>query len=168
MTIAVLPASFDPITCGHVDIARRSSRLFDRLIVAVYAHPKKNIVFSLEERLSMVRESLVDMERVEVTHFEGLVVDFCRKVDADVLVRGLRAVSDFEYEFQQAGLNRKMLPGLEVICMFANIDYGFLSSSIIKEIAENGGDVSSMVPAPVAQQLAHRFARIPPAIASGG
>lgn len=168
MKVAVLPASFDPITCGHVDIARRAARLFDRLIVAVYAHPKKNTLFPLDERLDMVREALIDVDSIEVSAFEGLVVNFCRQVDADVLVRGLRAVSDFEYEFQQAGLNRKMLPGLEIICMFASIEYGFLSSSIIKEIAENQGDVRSMVPAAVARRLDERFAQMPPTISTGG
>jgi pantetheine-phosphate adenylyltransferase len=163
-----MPASFDPITCGHVDIATRASRLFDRLIVAVYAHPKKDVMFSLEERLAMVRESLAGLEQVQVKSFEGLVVNFCRKEGAGVLVRGLRAVSDFEYEFQQASLNRKMLPGLEVICMFASLEYGFLSSSIIKEIAQNGGDVSSMVPEPVARRLMDRFSLVSPPLASGG
>ena len=168
MRVAVFPASFDPITCGHVDIATRASQLFDRLIVAVYAHPKKDVMFSLEERLAMVRESLETLEQVEVKSFEGLVVNFCRKEGAGVLVRGLRAVADFQYEFQQASLNRKMLPGLEVICMFASMEYGFLSSSIIKEIAQNGGDVSSMVPAPVARRLVDHFSFVSPPLASGG
>jgi pantetheine-phosphate adenylyltransferase len=166
--VAVLPASFDPITCGHVDIATRAAQLFDRLIVAVYAHPKKDVMFSLEERLAMVRESLETLDHVEVKPFDGLVVNFCRQEGATVLVRGLRAVADFEYEFQQASLNRKMLPGLEVICMFASMEYGFLSSSIIKEIAQNGGDVGSMVPAPVARRLANRFSFVSPPLASGG
>lgn len=170
MTVAVLPASFDPITCGHVDIVTRASRLFDRLFVAVYAHPRKrqNTLFSLDERLTFVRESISGLENVEVKPFEGLIVDFCRSVGANVLVRGLRAVSDFEYEYQQAGLNRKMLPGLEVICMFASIEYGFLSSSIIKEIAENGGDVSSMVPPPVLRGLRKRFPPLPASPSTGG
>lgn len=157
MTVAVLPASFDPITCGHVDIATRATRLFDQLIVAVYARPKKNVMFSLSDRVAMVRESLMDLERVEVTTFEGLLVDFARKIGATVEVRGLRAVSDFEYEYQQAALNRTMLPGLEVVSLFPSTEYAFLSSSIVKEIAENGGDVSSMVPPPVARRLAERF-----------
>jgi pantetheine-phosphate adenylyltransferase len=166
--VAVLAASFDPITCGHVDIATRASQLFDHLIVAVYAHPKKDVMFSLEERLAMVRESLAGLEHVEVKSFEGLVVNFCRKEEASVLVRGLRAVADFDYEFQQASLNRKMLPGLEVVCMFASMEYAFLSSSIIKEIAQNGGDVGSMVPTPVARRLMDRFSVVSPPLASGG
>jgi pantetheine-phosphate adenylyltransferase len=157
VTVAVLPGSFDPITCGHVDIATRASRLFERIVIAVNAHPRKNLMFELDERVSMVRESLRNVENVDVASYDGLTVRFAQKVGATVLVRGLRAVSDFESEFQQASLNRKMLPGLEVICMFATVVHAFLSSSIIKEIAENGGDFSSMVPAPVARRLADRF-----------
>lgn len=156
MTIAVLPASFDPITCGHVDIASRASTLFDRLIVAVYAHPRKHLMFSLQEREQMVRDALSDLRNVEVMAFTGLLVDFCRRTNAGVIVRGLRAVSDFEYEFQQASLNRRMLPGLEVVSLFASTEYSFLSSSIIKEIAENGGNVVGLVPSAVAERLAAR------------
>lgn len=168
MTVAVLPASFDPITCGHVDLATRACRLFDRLIVAVYACPKKTPMFSLDERLVMVHESLEGLDRLDIRSFEGLVVDFCREVHADVLVRGLRTVSDFESEFQQATLNRQMLPGLEVIGLFASPQYTVLSSSMIKEIAESGGDVSMMVPAPVVRRLTERLRQSSPFLASGG
>lgn len=168
MTVAVLPASFDPITCGHVDIVTRAARVFDRVVVAVYARPRKNVLFSLEERLALVRESLAHLERVEVVPFDGLVVEFCRQVGAQVLVRGLRAVSDFEAEFQQASMNRKMAPELEVISMFASMPYMFHSSSIIKEIAENGGDVASMVPPPVARKLRERFPPASVQLAPGG
>jgi pantetheine-phosphate adenylyltransferase len=160
VTVAVVPASFDPITQGHVDIVTRASRLFDRIVVGVYAHPRKNVMFSLEERLDMVRASLAHLPGVEVRSYEGLTINFAGDVGATVVVRGLRAVSDFESEFQQAALNRKMSPGLEVISMFASVEYGFLSSSLIKEIAENGGDIAAMVPAPVAQKLAQRFAAV--------
>lgn len=158
MTVAVLPGSFDPITCGHVDTARRAARLFERLVVAVYAHPKKNLMFGLDERVEMVREAVVDLPNVSVTPYDGLTVDLIRTMGADVLVRGLRAVSDFEFEYQQATLNRKLLPSLEVCCMFASVEYSFLSSSIVKEIAENGGDVSSLVPPGVRGRLDERFA----------
>lgn len=167
VTVAVLPASFDPITCGHVDIIARASRLFDQLIVGVFAHPKKQVLFPLEERLTLVKESLAGLDGVKVRSYQGLTVDFCREVGAHVLVRGLRAVMDFEYEYQLAALNRKMLPGLEVVCVFASIEYSFLSSSIVKEIAENGGDVSSMVPLPVAKRLAELFRPAQP-MATGG
>jgi pantetheine-phosphate adenylyltransferase len=168
VTVAVLPASFDPIHCGHVDIATRASRLFDQVIVAVYAQPKKNVLFTLDERVTMVKESLAAIENIDVRSFEGLVVHFARSVDARVLVRGLRAVSDFEYEYQQSALNRQMLPGLEVVSLFASIEDGFLSSSIVKEIAENGGDVSSMVPTPVSLRLAERFAHRSSSAVLGG
>jgi pantetheine-phosphate adenylyltransferase len=167
VTVAVLPASFDPITSGHVDIALRAARLFDRLYVAIYANPnKRNVLFSVEERVRLVRESLAEVSNVEVLAYEGLTVDLCRRLSADVLVRGLRAVSDFEYEYQQATLNRTMMPELEVICFFPNVDYSFLSSTLIKEIAENGGDVSGMVPAPVNRALQERFGRHGPPGAS--
>jgi pantetheine-phosphate adenylyltransferase len=159
VTVAVLPASFDPITCGHVDVITRAARLFERLIVAVYAHThrRKNVLFDLEERLAMVRESVAGLSNVDVLPFDGLIVDFAREQDARVIVRGLRAVSDFEYEFQHANLNRKMAPGLEVICMFASLEYGPLSSSIVKEIAENGGDTREMVPEPVGRRFREIF-----------
>jgi pantetheine-phosphate adenylyltransferase len=163
VTVAVLPASFDPITHGHVDIITRAAQLFDRLIVAVYAHPRKNVMFTLEERVAMVRESLDGVDHVEVRPFEGLLVDFVREIGASVVVRGLRWVSDFEYEFQQAAANRRMMPGLETISMFATTDYVYFSSSIIKEIAENAGDVSSMVPEPVARRFRERFSARAPA-----
>jgi pantetheine-phosphate adenylyltransferase len=159
VTVAVLPASYDPITSGHVDIIKRAAHLFDRLIVAVYAHNrrKKNVLFGLDERLAMVRESLEDVQNADVMPFEGLVVDFAKAQGAQVLVRGLRAISDFEYEYQQANLNRKMSPSLEVISMFASLEYGPLSSSIVKEIAENGGDVKDFVPEPVNRRLREKY-----------
>jgi len=139
VTVAVVPASFDPITQGHVDIVTRASRLFDRIVVGVFARPRKNVMFSLDERVAMVRESLAHLRDIDVVSYDGLTVNLAADVGATVVVRGLRAVSDFESEFQQAALNRKMSPGLEVISMFASVEYGFLSSSLIKEIAENGG-----------------------------
>lgn len=157
MTVAVLPASYDPITRGHVDIATRASLLFDGLVVAVYAYPKKNVMFSIDERVRLVEESLAGVPGITVMAYEGLTVDLCRRIHAGVLVRGLRAVSDFEYEYQQATLNRQMMPDLEVVCMFPSMNYSFVSSSLIKEIAENGGDVRPFVPEPVARALDQRF-----------
>lgn len=168
MTVAALPASFDPITRGHVDIITRAARLFDELYVGVYAHPQKNVLFSLDERVELVRASLAHVARVRVRAYSGLTVDFCRAVGATVLVRGLRAVSDFEHEYQLATMNRRMLPELETLCMFANVEYSFVSSSIIKEIAENGGDVSALVPEPVSRQLKARFPVQPAPLVLGG
>lgn len=163
MTVAVLPATYDPITCGHVDIISRAARMFDRLVVAVYSQrrQRKSVLFGLEERVAMVSEAIAGIGNVEVQPFDGLVVSFARQVGATVLVRGLRAVSDFEYEFQQANLNRQMDPELEVICMFASLEYGPLSSSIVKEIAENGGVVDDFVPPQVARRLRERFSPTP-------
>lgn len=161
MTVAVVPASFDPITYGHVDIVSRAAHLFDRVVVGVFAYPRKNVMFSLDERVEMVQESLSHLRNVEVVPYEGLTVHFAAQVGASVVVRGLRAVSDFESEFQQAALNRKMSPGLEVISMFASVEYGSVSSSLIKEIAANGGDIAALVPGPVARKLAQRFTVLP-------
>jgi pantetheine-phosphate adenylyltransferase len=158
MIRALIAASFDPITNGHVDLIRRASRLFDELIVAVYAHPKKNVLFALEERVAMVQEALVDLPNIRVSPFAGLLVDYAREVGAKVLVRGLRATSDFDYEFQITSMYRKMEPELEVMFFLADIRYTFLSSSIVKEIAELGGDVSDLVPSSVLRRLGTRFA----------
>lgn len=166
MTVAVLPASFDPITSGHVDIANRASRLFDRLVVAVFTHPKKNLMFPVEERVAMVSESLSHLDNVEVTPFSGLLVDFARQVGATVEVRGIRTTTDFEYEYQQSVLNRSMYPGFDVISLFPSPEFAAISSTMVKEIAENGGDVSGMVPSAVLRRLGPRVMRN--ARASGG
>lgn len=157
MTLALMAASFDPITNGHVDLARRASQLFEEVLLAVYELPKKNVVFSVDERIEMAREALLDIPNVRVSSFRGLLVDYARDVGAEVIVRGLRAISDFDYEFQITSLYRKMNPAIEVMFFLADIRYSFLSSSIVKEIAELGGDVSEFVPPVVAQRLASRF-----------
>lgn len=168
MTIAASVGSFDPITRGHVDIITRAARLFDRLVVGVYSTPQKNLLFDLDERLALVQDSVGHLPNVEVRPYSGLTVDFCRAVGAGVIIRGLRAVSDFETEFALATLNRQMAPGLETLCLFAGSQYSFLSSSLIKEIAENGGDVASLVPALVAARLQERYAVHPTPVSTGG
>lgn len=167
MRAALLPASFDPITCGHVDIATRAAALFDRLVVAVYAHPRKNVMFSLDDRLAMVRESLAHLQALEVTPFEGLLVDFARRIGVPVVIRGLRTATDFEYEYQQAVLNRRMYSDFEAVSLFSSPEYAVVSSTMVKEIAENGGDVSSMVPGPVLRRLKDRFGQPAPQGAGG-
>ncbi len=157
MNVSIMAASFDPITNGHVDLAERASRVFDRLIVAVYRSPKKALLFDVDERVSMVRDALAHLDNVEVNAYSGLLVDYARSVGAEVMVRGLRATSDFDYEFQLAAMNRKMSPRLEVMFFLADIRYTFLSSSIVKEIAELGGNVSDLVPESVARSLVDRF-----------
>lgn len=155
--IAIMAASFDPITNGHVDLAVRAAGIFESVIVAVYESPKKHLLFSTEERVHMVAEALKDVPGIEVKSYSGLLVEYARLVGAGVLVRGLRATSDFDYEFQLAAMNRKMNPALEVMFFLADIRYTFLSSSIVKEIAELGGDVSDLVPESVARCLTARF-----------
>ncbi len=155
--IAVYPGSFDPITWGHVDIARRARKLFEKLIVAVSAEPPKETLFSAQERLRLAAEALKDIPGVEVVPFKGLLVDFVRSVGAVAIVRGMRAVSDFEYEFKMAWMNRRLCPEIETVFLIPSEEYAYLSSSLVKEIASLGGDVSSMVPPGVAQALREKL-----------
>ncbi|HVA23742.1 MAG TPA: pantetheine-phosphate adenylyltransferase [Chloroflexota bacterium] len=155
--IAVYPGTFDPFTNGHLDIAARAGLLFDEVIVAVYAKPLKNIIFSTDERLDMIREALGDIKNVRVEPFDGLVVQFLQKVGAKVIVRGLRAVSDFEYEFQMAHMNRQLWPESEVVCLITAKSYSFISATLIREIASLGADLDQLVPANVAGALRKKF-----------
>jgi pantetheine-phosphate adenylyltransferase len=154
--IAIYPGSFDPLTLGHDDIIRRSLRLVERVVVAIAgsATHVKAPTFSLEQRVALIREVYSAEPRVEVVPFEGLLVDFARRKGARLIVRGLRAVSDFEYEFQMALMNRSLWPEIEVIFMAPASNYTFLSSSLVREVARLGGDVSGFVPAPVLRELA--------------
>ena len=164
MTTAIYPASFDPIHYGHIDIARRSARIFDRVIVAVYDRPLKNLLFNIEERLHLVERALRDTPRVEITRYSGLTVEYARQVGAQVIVRGLRVVSDFELEWHMALTNKQLAPDIEVVCLMTSQAYAFLSSSTLREVALLGGDVSSMAPSFVVealQQKAHERAQDP-------
>jgi pantetheine-phosphate adenylyltransferase len=154
---AVYPGSFDPPTRGHTDLARRSLVLADRVIVAVARNSTKEPLFGLEERLAMLRAAVGDDPRISYESFEGLLVEFARKVGATLIVRGLRAVSDFEYEFQMAMMNRHLLPGLETVFLVPPEDATYLSSSLVREIARYGGDVSEFVHPSVADALRRRF-----------
>ncbi len=156
--VAIYPGSFDPLTLGHEDIARRSLKFVDRLIVSVAHQPtqEKTRMFSVEERVAMIREAFADEPRIDVADFNGLLVDFCRKVGANVVIRGLRAASDFEYEFQMALMNRELYPDLEMVFMTPAGEYTFLSASLVREIASLGGDVSQFVSAPVRRRLEAR------------
>jgi len=158
--VAIYPGSFDPLTLGHEDIARRSLKFVDRLIVSVAHHPTqhKDRLFSAEERVAMIEECFADEPRVQVAEFSGLLVHFCQKVRANIVVRGLRAVSDFEYEFQMALMNRELLPDLEMVFMTPAGEYTFLSASLVREIASLGGDISRFVSAPVLRRLKERIA----------
>jgi pantetheine-phosphate adenylyltransferase len=153
MTIAVYPGSFDPIHNGHIDIATRAAQVFDHLIVAVYARPLKNIMFSVKERTIMAVRVLCHLPNVSVASYEGTTVDFARGQNAQVIVRGLRMAYDFDKEYQMALTNKMLANDIETACLFTNLNYSYLSSSIVKEIVAAGGNVSGMVPEYVLQVL---------------
>jgi len=156
--IGIYPGSFDPITLGHMDIIRRGLKLVDHLIIAVAQSPNKRTTFAAEERRDMIRESLSEMGlELEVDLFEGLLVDYARRRGAVVIFRGLRAVSDFEFEFQMALMNKKLAPEMEVVFMAPEQEYIYLSSSLVREVASLGGDVSDLVAECVARKLYGRF-----------
>jgi pantetheine-phosphate adenylyltransferase len=154
---ALYPGSFDPITNGHLDVIERAARLFDHVLVAVADNNAKNALFSTEDRVSLIRQSVSSLPNVQVTSFKGLLVDFAAASGARVVVRGLRAVTDFEYEFQMALMNKTLRPDLETIFLASREVFTYVSSRVIKEVARLGGDVTRMVPAPVAAALAAAF-----------
>jgi pantetheine-phosphate adenylyltransferase len=160
MTVAVYPGSFDPVTNGHLDIASRAAGLFDRLILAVYETPPKAVLFSLQERLDMLRLSCSTLPDVQVEAFSGLIIDYCRRAGAKVIVRGLRMTSDFEREFEMALMNKNLAPEIEVVCLMARTEYQFLSSSLVKEVAGLGGSIESLVPPHVASALQAKLPRL--------
>jgi pantetheine-phosphate adenylyltransferase len=153
MTRAIYPATFDPITNGHIDIAARAAKLFGELIVGVYDRPMKSLLFSIEERLNMTREALAHLGNVEVKSYSGLTVNFAKEQGAGYIVRGLRALSDFEWELQLSLANHKLEPDIETVCLMASQEYSFLSSSILREIAMNGGGIEDLAPPGVVEAL---------------
>jgi pantetheine-phosphate adenylyltransferase len=157
MVKACFPGTFDPIHYGHADIARRAARLFDEVVVAVYDRPLKNLLFSPEQRLDMVRKTFKDDPKITVVGYSGLTVDFCHQINAQAIVRGLRVFSDFEHEFRMALANHRLAPDVEVVALITSDDHTFLSSSTVREIASLGGDVSSMVPPHHYKILTERF-----------
>ena len=157
--IAVYPGSFDPPTRGHTDLITRSLALADQVIVAIATNPNKQPLFTVEERLKMLRAAMGDEARIRYESFEGLLADFARKVGAHMIVRGLRAVSDFEYEFQMALMNRQLHPSLETVFLVPSIETTYVSSSLVREVARYGGDVGSLVHPTVADALRRRFAQ---------
>lgn len=154
--IAVYPGSFDPLTSGHVDIILRGAKLFDRIIVAVLTNAEKTPLFSVEERLAIIRETFADTPNVEADQFTGLLIDYARAKSASAIVRGLRAVSDFEYEMQMALMNRHLQPAVETVFMMPAEQYTYVSSRLIKEVVALGGNVAGLVPAGVEARLAEK------------
>ncbi len=165
--IAVFPGTFDPFTDGHLDLTRRAARLFDRVVVAVAHSPAKGTLFSVEDRVAMIRQAVRGMRRVEVIDFSDLVVDCARRLNAQVMIRGLRAVSDFEFEFQMALMNRRLSRGLEVAFLMPSLKYAYLNSSLVKEVARLGGSVRGLVPRGVEELLRARLATGKPADGGG-
>lgn len=157
--LAVYPGTFDPITNGHVDLVGRAAPLFERIVVGIAESPAKGPAFSLAERVEFAREALAAHPNIEVRGFDGLLAHFVRDLGAGVLLRGLRAVSDFEYEFQLASMNRHLIPGVETLFLTPAEQYSFISSSLVREIGRLGGDVSGFVPAVVQAALKSRFGR---------
>jgi pantetheine-phosphate adenylyltransferase len=157
MSTALCPGSFDPPTNGHIDVIERAAKHFEGILVAVIGNPAKEPLFGLEERTTMLRDALTHVENVSIESFDGLLVDFARARGIKVIIKGLRAISDFEYELQMSQMNHTLYPDLDTIFMSAQPAWAFLSSSLVKEVARYGGDVESLVPAGVAKALRERF-----------
>ncbi len=154
---AIYPGSFDPITNGHLDVLQRAARIFDEVVIAIASNVQKTGLFSPEERMVLIEEATRSLANVRVAHFEGLLVEFARQRQASAVIRGLRAISDFEFEFQMALMNRKLAPEVETIFLMPREEYTYLSSRIIKEIAGLGGEIDGFVPSGVAKELRKRF-----------
>ena len=159
MTVAIYPGAFDPITNGHLDIATRGAKLFQKIIISVYDSPAKDLLFNTKERVALVREAIADLPNVEVQPFTGLTVDFAKEVGAQTIVRGLRIGADFEREFEMALMNKKLSPDCELVCLMSALRYQFVSSSLLKEVARLGGYIDDLVPKAVAIALKERVCR---------
>ncbi len=157
MKRAVYPGSFDPVTSGHVDIIQRGLKIFDKILVAVLKNPKKKPLFTTKERMNMIQDFFVGHKDIEVKAFDGLLVEFAKNNDANIVIRGLRAISDFEYEFQMALMNRKLDSEIETLFMMPNLSYSFLSSKLVKEIFMLGGALEDLVPEQVEKKLREKF-----------
>lgn len=153
----ICPGSFDPVTLGHIDIIRRAAKMFDRVIVGVLVNSAKSASFSIEERMEFLREATTDIDNVDVVSFDGLLAEYCRRNKIDAVVRGLRAMSDFEYEFQMAITNKKLNPKLETFFLTANSDSMYLSSSMVREVASMGGDIGNFVPSCIRGRIVERL-----------
>ena len=159
MIRAIYPGTFDPVHYGHIDIARRAAAVFDELIVAVYARPLKNLLFSTDERVTMLQKAIANIPNARVDFYDSLTVDYAKEKSAQVIVRGLRVFSDFEFEFRMALTNQRLAPGIEMVNLMTREDHTFLSSTTVKEVASLNGDISSMVPPHVRSALLARFVK---------
>ncbi len=157
MKISIYPGSFDPITNGHIDIIERASKISDKLIVSVLNNNEKKSLFTVDERVEMIKESTKNFQNVEVEYFDGLLVDYAKRKNANIIIRGLRAVTDFEYELQLAQTNRELYNEVETLFLLTSIQYSYLSSSIVKQVAEENGDISKFVPDFVANKLKEKY-----------
>ena len=157
MSIAIYPGSFNPITKGHLDIATRAAKIFEKLVIGVYETPEKPLLFNTKERVEFVKQAIAGLPNVEVESFSGLTVDFAKKVKAKAMVRGLRMSADFDMEFDMAMMNKRLHPELETVCLMAKVEYQFLSSSLLKEVASLGGNIDDLVPKNVAVALREKF-----------
>lgn len=161
MPIAIYPGSFDPVTLGHIDIAARAAELFDKLIVAVYDSPAKNLLFTTEERVALARRALIDHPNIEVVSYKGLTVDAAKSFGAKTIVRGLRALSDFELEMQLSHFYRNMAPEIDIVCLLTSLPYSFLSATMVKEIIRLGGPGDGLVPDFIADAIRGKFSSRP-------
>lgn len=157
MQIGIYPGSFDPLTCGHLDIIKRATQLFDKLIVAIARNNEKFPLFAVEERLAMLQECCKDISKVEITSFDGLLAEYCKKNDINFIVRGLRAIVDFEYEYAIALMNKELAPSVETVFLMSKSEFSFVSSKMVKEVASYGGDIARLVPHFVSSKLKEKF-----------
>lgn len=157
MRIAVYPGTFDPVHNGHIDIARRAAEIFDKLIVGVYDRPIKNLLFTVQERLSLLQDALDDLPNVQVVVYGGMTVDFVRRMQSRVIVRGLRVISDFELEYQMALTTRRLAPDVDMVCLMTGLEHAFISSTIVKDIAVAGGSIGQFVPPHVERAVRNKL-----------
>jgi pantetheine-phosphate adenylyltransferase len=160
MKVAVYPGSFDPVTNGHLDIIKRASKIYDKVIVGVLINRSKTPIFSAEKRMELIKKAVTDIDNIEVDCFSGLLVDFLKGKNAKVIIKGLRATSDFEYEFQMALVNKQMCDDIETVFLTSNVKYTYLSSSIVREIGKYGGDISDFVPSVILDDIKKDLSRI--------